>query len=92
MGDRLEAAVTELVAALRAEFRAETSGPMPDRLLSVDDAAAALSVGRSILYNEIQAGRLRSVKVGRRRLVPGSAIRSFIASREGNADARSAPA
>ena len=73
---RLEAAVAELVAALRAEV-AEGSDSVtgaPDRLLSVDEAAELLGVGRTSLYGEVQAGRLRSVKVGRRRLVPSSAI------------------
>jgi excisionase family DNA binding protein len=81
MSDRLAAAVLELVAALRAEVAAEPVASAPDRLLSVDEAAAALAVGRSILYSEIGAGRLRTVKVGRRRLVPASAIADYIASR-----------
>lgn len=76
MSDRLAAAVIELVEALREELRAEAeAGPRaPDRLLSVGDAATALGVGRSSVYAEIATGRLRSVKVGRRRLVPASAI------------------
>ena len=46
---------------------------------SVDEAAAMLGIGRSALYAELQAGRLRSVKVGRRRLVPSGAIAARIA-------------
>lgn len=75
MTDRLAAAITELVAAIRAE--AQPASP-PDRLLSVEDAAAILGVGRSMAYAEIGSGRLRSVKVGRRRLVPASAVAAFI--------------
>jgi excisionase family DNA binding protein len=37
-----------------------------------------LSLGRSLLYAEIQAGRIRTVKIGRRRLVPAAAIREYI--------------
>lgn len=74
MTDRLDAAVRELVAALREELGHGSAQPAPDRLLDVDEAAAALGVGRSSTYQEISAGRLRSVKVGRRRLVPASAI------------------
>jgi excisionase family DNA binding protein len=81
MSDRLADAVAELVEALRAELSAETQRPAPDRLLSVDEAAAALALGRSLTYGEITAGRLRSVKVGRRRLIPARAIAEYISER-----------
>ena len=76
IGDRLSTAVIELVAALRDEIAVEArpSEREPDRLLSIEQAARALSIGRTALYSEIGAGRIRSVKVGRRRLVPSSAI------------------
>lgn len=79
---RLEAALAELAEAIREEVRAEASPATgPDRLLSIDEAAAALAIGRSALYGEIQSGRLRSVTVGRRRLIPAAAIGEFITSR-----------
>jgi len=83
MTDRLIAAVTELVEALRESVRAEAAAVprAPDRLLDIDQAAAALNLGRSLLYAEIQAGRLHSIKVGRRRLVPAQAIAEYIAER-----------
>jgi excisionase family DNA binding protein len=76
MSDRLSAAVAELVAALREEMAVEIkpAGRGVERLLSVDQAARALGIGRTALYLEIGAGHVRSVKVGRRRLVPSSAI------------------
>jgi excisionase family DNA binding protein len=84
MGDRLTAAVTELVAALRDEIATERrpSERVPDRLLSIEQAARALGIGRTALYSEIGAGHIRSVKVGRRRLVPSSAITEVAAGRE----------
>ena len=84
MSDRLTAAVTELVAALRDEIATQRrpSEREPDRLLSIEQAARALGIGRTALYSEIGAGRLRSVKVGRRRLVPSSAISEVAAGRE----------
>jgi excisionase family DNA binding protein len=84
MNDRLTTALAELVAALRDEIASEhrPSEREPDRLLSIEQAARALGVGRTALYSEIGAGRIRSVKVGRRRLVPSSAI-SEVASRRG---------
>jgi excisionase family DNA binding protein len=82
MTDRLALALAELADAIRAEVRAEAAPPeTPDRLLSVDEAAAMLGIGRSVLYSEIGAGRLRSLRVGRRRLLSASAIRDYIAER-----------
>ena len=80
MTDRLAAAITELAEALREEVRAEAAAipQAPDRLLDIDSAGAALSLGRSLLYAEISAGRLRTIKVGRRRLVPAAAIAEYI--------------
>jgi excisionase family DNA binding protein len=80
MSDRLAAALEELAAAIRAEVAAVAAVPAPggpERLLSVSEAATALGIGRTALYAEIQAGRCRSVKVGRRRLVPESAIAAY---------------
>jgi excisionase family DNA binding protein len=84
MSDRLAAAVTELVAALRDEIAIERrpSNREADRLLSIEQAARALGIGRTALYSEIGAGRIRSVKVGRRRLVPSSAITEVASGQE----------
>ncbi len=74
MSDRLAAALLELAEAIRDEVRLEVHRDTPDRLLSVDEAAEALGIGRTAVYGEINAGRLRTLTVGRRRLVPSSAI------------------
>lgn len=82
MSERLAAALAELVDALHEEMR---TGPgnghgMPDRLLSVGEAATALGIGRSLTYDLLASGRLRSVKVGRRRLVPSGALAEYTAA------------
>ncbi len=82
MSDRLSAALAELVDAIRAEVRAEAHPAAPDRLLDIDSASASLGLGRSFLYREIAAGRLRTVKAGRRRLVPAAAIAEYITGRQ----------
>jgi excisionase family DNA binding protein len=51
----------------------------PPRCLRVDDAARVLNVGRSTVYDLIRTGRLRSIKIGRRRLVPREALDALIA-------------
>lgn len=84
MSDRLELALAELAAAIRAEVLAELEAERsaPDRLLDVDEARSLLGLGRSTFYSEVLAGRLRTVKVGRRRLVPAAAIAEYIAARQ----------
>lgn len=85
MTSRLDAALHELAEALREELRQEAQAVprAPDRLLSIDEAGAMLGLGRSFVYQEIAAGRLRSVKVGRRRLVSAAAIGQFIHEKAG---------
>ena len=75
-----EAAIRSAVDALVAALVAATDGDTdaPDRLLSVDEAAALLGIGRSVPYSLIGSGRIRSISVGRRRLIPTSAIREFV--------------
>ena len=51
---------------------------MEKLLLSIEEASEALALGRSLLYQKLQSGELQSVRVGRRRLVPVSAIREYI--------------
>lgn len=74
MNARLEAAIAELVAALRDEAAVGAPVDGPDRLLDLASAAQLLGIGRTALYAEIGAGRIRSIKVRGRRLVPASAI------------------
>jgi excisionase family DNA binding protein len=50
----------------------------PPRCLRVEDAARLLNVGRSTAYDLIRSGRLRSVKIGRRRLVPRDALEELL--------------
>ncbi|MQA87720.1 MAG: helix-turn-helix domain-containing protein [Streptosporangiales bacterium] len=47
-------------------------------LLTVDEAAERLRVSRWTLYNLIRSNQLRTVKIGRRRLVPSTAIAECI--------------
>ncbi len=44
----------------------------------VPEAISLLNVGRSVIYEQIRSGRLRTVKVGRTRLVPDAAIEAYV--------------
>lgn len=50
---------------------------MDTLLCSIPDAARALGVGRSKLYELIGEGRLETISIGRRRLVRTNSIRAF---------------
>jgi excisionase family DNA binding protein len=52
-----------------------------DRLvLSPEEAAEVLGVGKSTIYDLLRANRLRSVKIGRRRLIPVGECEEFLNS------------
>jgi excisionase family DNA binding protein len=48
-------------------------------LYRVADAMNALSMSRTVIYDLIRTGRLRTVKEGRSRLIPASAIADYVA-------------
>lgn len=59
----------------------------PQALYTVEDATEALRLSRSELYEQMSAGRLRYVKVGRARRIPSTAITEFVALLETEAAA-----
>ncbi len=93
MAGRLDAALAELAAALREEIaRAATPVPAaPDPLVSIADATAIIGVSRTTIAAALADGTLRSVKVGRRRLIPAAALNDFISqSADGHGPAAAA--
>ena len=63
-------------------------GPEPGKALyRIPEAMRLLSLSRSVIYNQIRAGRLRSVKEGNARLIPADAITAYVALLEAEAEA-----
>jgi excisionase family DNA binding protein len=59
----------------------ETSGSPPDgMLLTVEEAAERLRLGRTLVYRLISSGELESVKVGRLRRVPAECLPEYVAT------------
>ena len=58
---------------------AEMKREIPPILYRVEEAAEALRMSRSVVYELIRSGRLRTVKEGRRRLVPVTALTEYVA-------------
>lgn len=54
-------------------------------LLTVEQAARQLGLGRSHMYELLMAQRVRSVKIGRCRRVPAQALQQFIADLQAEA-------
>jgi excisionase family DNA binding protein len=50
-------------------------------LLTITEAAFLLGMGRSFVYELVKSGELPSIKLGRARRIPASALEAFIASR-----------
>jgi excisionase family DNA binding protein len=57
------------------------------QLYRVTDAVRLLSLSRTAVFELLRTGRLRSVKQGRTRLIPASAIRDYVALLEREAEA-----
>ena len=75
---------TPSVATLARE---STARQLDVQLYKVSDVMQALSMSRTVVFELLRTGRLRSVKQGRTRLIPASAIREYIALLEKEAEA-----
>jgi len=57
---------------------------METLLVSVREAARELGLGRDSTYSLVRVGRLRSVRVGRRVLVPRAELEAFVVREAGS--------
>jgi len=55
-------------------------GTQDELLLTVEEAARRLRIGRTLVYQLISAGELESVKVGRLRRVPAECLPAYVAT------------
>lgn len=54
-------------------------------LLSVDEAARMLSLGRTLVYDLVMRREIASIKVGRMRRIPVAALQEFVGRQLANA-------
>jgi excisionase family DNA binding protein len=54
------------------------TGPDARVLVSVEDAAAMLSIGRTVVYQLVRRNEIRSVKVGRSRRIVASSLHDYV--------------
>lgn len=82
-----------LVLPVLTELLDEATGPPPEGgptrklLLTVEEAAKRLRVGFTTTKKYIANGSLKSITIGRRRLVPVAAVDAFVAERSADAEA-----
>jgi len=62
------------------------TAPADLQLYRIPDAMRMLSMSRSVIYEQLRSGRLRSVRQGRARLIPATAIAEYIALLESEAE------
>jgi excisionase family DNA binding protein len=61
------------------QARNTNSQPL-DRLIPIPEVIERLGIGRTSVYAALRDGTLPSIKLGRRRLVPASAFRTYLQS------------
>jgi predicted DNA-binding transcriptional regulator AlpA len=66
------------------------SAPAAPQLYRIPDAMRVLSLSRSVIYEQIRAGRLRTVHQGRACLITAAAITDYITLLESEAQAERA--
>jgi excisionase family DNA binding protein len=82
--EELAAVIAQLVQVL-AEREPEQpkeskARSIPERvLLTVEEAAQRLCIGRTLMFKLVKAGEIASVTIGRLRRVPESAVRDYAA-------------
>ena len=57
----------------------QASGGLPALLVRPEDAAEALGIGRTKVYELMRSGALRSVKIGGLRRISAAALAEFVA-------------
>jgi len=70
--------VNTIIDSAGREMRTAEGGLLRPVLWRVPEAMSLLNVSRSVIYEQIRSGRLRTVKVGRTRLVPDAAIEAYV--------------
>lgn len=58
----------------------------PSLLLTVEESAILLRLGRTQTYELIMCGKIQSVKIGRRRLVVRNGLQNYVAGLLGEQD------
>jgi excisionase family DNA binding protein len=61
-------------------------------LLTVEEAAQRLSIGRTTMYSLVSTGAIESVTIGRLRRIPSECVEEYVSSLRANGQPESAAA
>ncbi|WP_027941307.1 helix-turn-helix domain-containing protein [Amycolatopsis taiwanensis] len=74
------AKLARTLAERETEPVATPARAMPERImLTAEEAAERLGIGRTLMFKLLRAGQIESVRIGRLRRVPASAIQDYAA-------------
>jgi excisionase family DNA binding protein len=78
---RLEMLASEIAAAVDQLWAGdETRRTAPAVMLTVEETAESLRVSRTVVFNLIKSGTLRSVRIGGSRRIPAAALTEYAES------------
>jgi excisionase family DNA binding protein len=60
-----------------------TTSSSPRILLTIEEAAERLRIGRTLMYALVTAGEVESVRIGRLRRIPADALEQYVARLRG---------
>ena len=63
-------------SAMHSKQHTETSHPR--MAYSVEETAQALGIGRGLVFQLLREGQLKSIRLGKRRLIPASELAAFL--------------
>jgi excisionase family DNA binding protein len=69
---------SESTASTLSASRSTTAAPVAKLLLTPTEAATALGIGRSKLYELMKCGRLESVLIDSSRRIPSTAVENYV--------------
>ena len=75
-----------LTSGRRGRCEMDRSAEPTQQLYRVSDVMRLLALSRSVIYEQIRIGRLKSVSQGRTRLIPAAAIADYVALLQREAD------
>jgi excisionase family DNA binding protein len=74
----MDAAMPKTEGAAVACEQREPKNPLPRLAYSIDDAADALDLSRSRIYELIADGEIAACKVGKRTIIPAAELTAFL--------------
>ena len=66
---------------VRSTRRASEVSLQPKLLLTIDEAAIAMNLGRTVLYGLVMRNEVASIKLGRSRRIPMVALQEYVRQR-----------